>query len=405
MNLVRRCLHAIRLWQVCGLAVLVAAGLWAGCKGSDPETTAAAGSLPSTKGASAPATPPIAAGDRKVALFINGEPVYEDDLTAGLPAGAFQETLDDAKLSRLDRLYRDLPLLQFLKRENIEVTQKEIEADIADLKKNPPAAGCPCCRYESIEQFMKLNYITPAELERMSRSQLGLRKFLDTEWQKAYSTAEARAALLKEKRPDLEKKFTKAYHIFFNEAQDPAFKRDAAAVSEKKRKLAEEAWTRLQKGETFEAVAKTMSEDKVSAAQGGFLGFVPQDAFGKAFADTLAQLAPGACSKPVESTWGYHIIRREAMTDDDLLTILKDDFQGRKATELLDKLDGERKVEQPGKAPAKAAKQLVAIRRRFAEARQPPACSVSNRKRLSLRRRRTTAAPRSWRQGYPQGSA
>ena len=206
MNLVRRCLHAIRLWHVYGLAALVAAGLWAGCKGSDPEATASAGSQSSTKGASAPATPPVAAGDRKVALFINGEPVYEDDLTSGLPAGAFQETLDDAKLSRLDRLYRDVPLVQFLKRENIEVTQQEIEADIADLKKNPPAAGCPCCRYESIEQFMKLNYITPAELERMSRSQLGLRKYLEAEWQKAYPTAEARAAIVKEKRPDFEKK-------------------------------------------------------------------------------------------------------------------------------------------------------------------------------------------------------
>ena len=153
-----------------------------------------------------------------------------------------------------------------------------------------------------------------------------------------------------------EKKYTKAYHIFFNEAQDPAFKRDSAAVSEKKRKLAEEAWTRLQKGETFEAVAKAMSEDKVSAAQGGFLGFVPSDAFGKAFADALAQLAPGTCSKPVESTWGYHIIRREAMTDDDLLTILRDDFMGKKATELFDRLDNERKVEKPGKAPDKAAR-------------------------------------------------
>jgi len=356
MNLVRRCLHAIRLWQVCGLTALVAAGLWAGCKGSDPEATASAGSQPSAKGASAPAMPPVAAGDRKVALFINGEPVYEDDLTAGLPAGAFQETLDDAKLSRLDRLYRDVPLLQFLKSQNIEVAQQEIDDDIADLKKNPPTAGCPCCRYESIEQFMKLNYITPAELERMSRSQLGLRKFLDAEWQKAYPSAEARAAIVKEKRPDFEKKYMKAYHIFFNEVQDPDFKRDATAVSQKKRKLVEEAWTRLQKGETFEAVAKAVSEDKVSAAQGGFLGFVPQDAFGKTFADTLAQLAPGTYSKPVESTWGYHIIRRETMTDDDLLAILKDDFQGRKAAELFDKLDGERKVKQPGKAPAKASR-------------------------------------------------
>ena len=352
MNLVQ--LRAIRPWHLCVLAVLVAAGVWAGCKSSDPSATASTAPAPAAKGAPAPKAP-AAVGERKVALLINGEPVYEDDLAAGLPADAFQETLDEARLSRLDRLYRDIPLLQFLKGENIEVAQKEIDDDIADLKKNPPAAGCPCCRYESLEQFMKLNYITAPELERMSRSQLGLRKYLDAEWQKAYPTAETRAALLKEKRPDFEKKYTKAYHIFFNEIQDPAFKTDAAGVGQKKQKLAEEAWNRLQKGEAFEAVAKAMSEDRISGAQGGFIGFVPATVFGKEFADALARLAPGAYSKPVHSTWGYHVIRREAMTDDDLLTILRDDFEGRKAVELLDRLDNERKVEQPGKAPAKAA--------------------------------------------------
>jgi parvulin-like peptidyl-prolyl isomerase len=344
MNLVR--LRAIRPWHLGVLAVLVAAGIWTGCKSSDPSATA---STAVAKAASA------AAGKHKVALIINGEAVYEDDLTGGLPADAFQETIDEARLSRLDRLYRDIPLRQFLKAQNIEVAQKEVDDDIADLKKNPPAAGCACCRYESVEQYMKLNYITPAELERMSRAQLGIRKYLEAEWQKAYPTAEVRAALLKEKRPEFEKKFTKAYHIFFNAFQDPEFKKDAAAVTKKKQKLAEEAWTRIEKGETFEAVAKAISEDKISGAQGGFLGYVPQNVFGKEFGAALVALTPGAYCKPVQSTWGWHIIRREAMTDDDLLSILKDDFMGQKATDLFDKLDSERKVEQPGKAPLKAA--------------------------------------------------
>ena len=161
---------------------------------------------------------------------------------------------------------------------------------------------------------------------------MGLRKYLDAEWQKAYPTAESRTALLKVKRPDFEKKYTKAYHIFFNEIQDPAFKTNAAGVAQKKRELAQQAWNRLEKGESFEAVAKAMSEDRISGAQGGFIGFVPATVFGKEFADALAQLSPGTYSKPVQSTWGYHIIRREVMTDDDLLTILQDDFEGKMAS-------------------------------------------------------------------------
>jgi parvulin-like peptidyl-prolyl isomerase len=350
MSIICQYLHAMRRWQIGGLAALLAAGLWAGCRASDSSAAASAGSQPQAKGS------PAAADGRKVAVIINGQPVYEEDLTAGLPADAFQETLDDARLARLDRLYRYLPLQQFLKTRNIEVSREEIEADIANLKKNPPSAGCACCRYASLEQYMQRNYITPAELERESRCQIGLQKYLDAEWQKACSTPEARAALLKKKRPDFENKYTKAYHIFFTKAQDPALKRDEVAVAQNKRQLAEEAWNRLKKGEAFGAVAKAMSEDRVSAAQGGFLGFIPKDTFGKAIADTLAQLAPGAYSKPIESTWGYHILRREAMTDEDLLTVQKDDFLGKKASELYDKLDGERKAEQPGKAPAKAVK-------------------------------------------------
>jgi parvulin-like peptidyl-prolyl isomerase len=339
MNLARRILRAIRR-HLGVAALLLAAGIWTGCKASDPSATAAQ-------------SPDKAAGGRKVAVIINGEAVYEDDLAGGLPADAFQETLDEARMTRLDRLYRTIPLEQFLKAQKIEVTQKEIDDDIADLRKNPPAAGCMCCRYESVEQYMKLNYITPAELERMSRTQLGIRKYLEAEWQKAYPTAEARTALAKEKRPEFEKKYTKAYHIFFNAFQDPEFKKDAEAVTKKKQKLAEEAWNRLQKGEAFDAVAKAMSEDRVSSAQGGFLGYIPKDVFGKEFAAALVSLTPGTYSKPVQSTWGWHIIRRETMTDDDLLSILKDDFMGRKAADLFDKLDNERKVEQPGKAPAK----------------------------------------------------
>ena len=52
------------------------------------------------------------------------------------------------------------------------------------------------------------------------------------------------------------------------------------------------------------------------------------------------------------------------MTDDDLLTILQDDFEGTKAVELLDRLDNERKVEQPGKAPQRPQSSRRPARRR-----------------------------------------
>jgi len=347
MNIGHHVFRSILSSWACALLGLLVASSATSCQAADPGATAST-AADSPAGAAKTA----GTGSGKVVVLVNGDPISEEELSAGLPRSAFQETLDAAKDIRQERLISMLEMHQFLKKQQIEVAQQEVDEDIANLKKNPPAAGCPCCRYKSLEEFMELNYITHAELMRMSRNQLGFRKYLEAQWQKAYPMPKDRTDLLKEKRADLEKKYTKAYHIFFNVAQDPDSNRDADAVTRKKQKLADEAWNRLQRGETFEAVAKAVSEDRMSATEGGFLGYVPKGVYGKAFTDTLFQLRPGTYSKPVASPWGWHIIRREAMTDEDMLAILKDDYLGAKAQETLDAIEREARIERPGAMPA-----------------------------------------------------
>jgi len=350
MNLRRCSFHSILFWRACILLGLLLACSATSCQAADPGAKAAATGESPTATAKTPGT-----DSRKVVVTVNGEPIYEDELNTGLPQDAFKETLDAARDIRLERFTDMLVMQQFLKSQNIEVAQSEIDEDIASLKRNPPSAGCPCCRYESLDKYMQINYVTPVELVRQSRNRIGFQKCLEVQWQKAYPTPQARAELLKTKRSELEAKYAKAYHIFFNAAQDPDTKRDADAVLKKKRKLADEAWNRLQRGETFEAVAKVMSEDKMSAGEGGFLGHVSKGTFGKAFSDALFQMAPGTYSKPVASPWGYHIIRREPLTDEDILAILKEDYLGEKASETLNKINSEAKIERPAAAPLSAA--------------------------------------------------
>jgi parvulin-like peptidyl-prolyl isomerase len=355
MNLRQRSFHSILFWRACILLGLLLACSATSCQAADPGAKASTAGVSSAGGSPAAAAKTAGTQSGKVVVLVNGDPIYEEDLSAGLPQDAFQETLDTAKDLKLERLTETLMMQQFLKSQNIEVAQRDVDEDIANLKKNPPSAGCPCCRYESLDQYMKLNYITPAELTQMSRNQIGFQKYLDAQWQKTYPTPEDRASLLKEKRSDLEKKYAKAYHIFFNAAQDPDYKRDADAILKKKQALADEAWKRLQRGETFEAVAKAMSEDKMSAAEGGFLGYVSRGAFGKEFSDALFQMKPGTCGRPLASPWGWHIIRREPLSDEDLLGILKDDYLGDKAQETIDAIDRTAKIERPGAAPVSAA--------------------------------------------------
>lgn len=69
----------------------------------------------------------------------------------------------------------------------------------------------------------------------------------------------------------------------------------------------------LRAGASFEELAKTNSTDPGSAARGGDLGFFAAGKMVRPFEDAVNKLAkPGDLSEPVESQFGYHIIKLEA---------------------------------------------------------------------------------------------
>lgn len=68
----------------------------------------------------------------------------------------------------------------------------------------------------------------------------------------------------------------------------------------------------LRAGASFEELAKAHSTDPGSAARGGDLGFFGAGKMVQPFEDALNKLTkPGDLSEPVESEFGYHIIRLE----------------------------------------------------------------------------------------------
>ncbi len=82
--------------------------------------------------------------------------------------------------------------------------------------------------------------------------------------------------------------------------------------------LATELATRLQEGETFEALAREFSEDPGSAENGGSLGPVGKGIFDPAFEEALWALgAAGDVSAPVKSSFGYHLIRLDEIVEKD----------------------------------------------------------------------------------------
>ncbi len=70
---------------------------------------------------------------------------------------------------------------------------------------------------------------------------------------------------------------------------------------------------RIEGGEPFDAVAKAVSKDPGSAAEGGSLGEIEKGIMDPAFEEAAFSLAAGALSEPVRSRFGYHLIQVETI--------------------------------------------------------------------------------------------
>lgn len=74
---------------------------------------------------------------------------------------------------------------------------------------------------------------------------------------------------------------------------------------------------RLQGGEDFATLALANSQDTLSAAKGGDLGWINQGDTVPEFEESMNKLAPGEISKPVKSEFGWHLIQvQERRTHD-----------------------------------------------------------------------------------------
>jgi peptidyl-prolyl cis-trans isomerase D len=102
---------------------------------------------------------------------------------------------------------------------------------------------------------------------------------------------------------------------------------DAPEAMEGAKKKAQDLIARIRKGEDFGALAKEHSEDPGSKDKGGqYPGEMVQQ-FVEPFRKTVESLAPGELApEPTETTFGYHVIKRDPATREDITNAFK---QGR----------------------------------------------------------------------------
>lgn len=72
----------------------------------------------------------------------------------------------------------------------------------------------------------------------------------------------------------------------------------------------------IRSGESFELLAQRNSDDPGSAANGGFLGPAGKGVFVGPFEDAIFSMQVGEVSEPIETQFGYHIIKLEKIDGD-----------------------------------------------------------------------------------------
>jgi peptidyl-prolyl cis-trans isomerase C len=70
-----------------------------------------------------------------------------------------------------------------------------------------------------------------------------------------------------------------------------------------------EIYSKLTSGQNFAELAKNYSQDTVSAKRGGELGWLKEGAVDKEFSQQLFALKPGEYSKPILTSFGFHIVK------------------------------------------------------------------------------------------------
>lgn len=102
-----------------------------------------------------------------------------------------------------------------------------------------------------------------------------------------------------------------ARHILVRVAPEaPDFEKEEA------REKIEKAVERIRKGESFDKVAREISDDG-SAREGGSLGCVPKGKTVKPFEDALFALSAGQVSDIIETQFGLHVVKADAILEGD----------------------------------------------------------------------------------------
>ncbi len=214
-------------------------------------------------------------GQNDKVASVNGKEISKDDLYAEMLKTSGSETLD---LMISDEIIR-----QETEKENISVTDEEIAAEIAVYEEEYGGA-------EQLEAALAENGMTIEDLKEEVQTYVKIEKLIGPNIEITDEQIEA----------------------YFEENKDSlgqSAKVEASHILTETKEEAEEIKAQLADGADFAEVAKEQSTDTVSAENGGQLGTFGAGEMAPEFEEAAFAMEVGGISEPVETEFGFHIIK------------------------------------------------------------------------------------------------
>jgi peptidyl-prolyl cis-trans isomerase C len=289
------------------LAVTVLVGV-AGCRKA-PDTEEATPAETAAPAATAPAQPepvkPMPADLPPVLARVNDEEVTKADLdrlirnmelSAGQPVPA--ERRDEILRSALDQLITYTALRQEIRSRNIAVPEPEVEANLAEMRKQFPTE-------KDFEKALADRAMTMDRLRADARVDMAINKMMEGEVALQPEATDAQVRDFYDKNPDKFKQdeAVRASHILIGVKPDAD-----DATKQKARARAEGLAKQAKAGADFADLARKNSDDG-SAQAGGDLNFFAPGQMVAPFDRAAFAMEPGQISDVVETDFGYHVIK------------------------------------------------------------------------------------------------
>lgn len=261
-----------------------------------------------------------------VAAIVGTHKIYEQQLQPETQSPDLNTAFADSlALRKLETLIKKQLCSILFAQENIKVDPKKLADTIKHFEQNPPECSCQLL-HNDLGEYLKTHMYTLDEFISQQRMDMGLDMVIEKHWEKLYPDKQAVNNLIREKQGKIEKLYFKASVLKLSQTGSKT--------------QADRIYERLCQSANFKAQCKQIAQNDNQ------MEFTPDKMFFKSAGDsqlaqTISFMPYEQISQPVLLGSGYNIIRKEQLTRQDILDIIRSGFFRNSKKSILRQLENE----------------------------------------------------------------